>query len=167
MEARVIAFTGHRPNKLPGGYDSDHEELCIEIIKRLIEEKISHVIVGGALGIDQIAMRAARFAGCYVTLIEPFPGFWNKWPVSSIEDYMQLKYSFDEGEITIIHANENEKYEPWKMQQRNQMMVDRATEVWAYWDGSSGGTANCVKYALDNQKIVRNLYDELNPQNQV
>lgn len=32
-------------------------------------------------------------------------------------------------------------------QQRNQWMVDRADAVLAVWDGSPGGTANCVNYA--------------------
>src|SRR3546814_19330873 len=34
-----------------------------------------------------------------------------------------------------------------KMQTRNEWMVDHADGVVALWDGSTGGTANCVAYA--------------------
>jgi uncharacterized phage-like protein YoqJ len=48
------------------------------------------------------------------------------------------------------------------MQLRNIWMVDHADEVWAFWDGSKGGTANCVKYAERVNKPVRNLFTEYN-----
>jgi uncharacterized phage-like protein YoqJ len=38
------------------------------------------------------------------------------------------------------------------MQIRNEWMVDNAHIVLALWDGSSGGTGNCIKYA--NRKSV-------------
>lgn len=158
--SKIVAFTGHRPCKLPGRWGSNHSELCIKITKLLISEDVGRVISGGALGIDQIAIRAAMYSGAYLTLIEPFPGFWKKWPIKKIEEYMHLKYSWDEGMITFIYANENEEYASWKMQQRNEMMVDRAEEVWAYWDGSKGGTANCVAYANKKGVPVKNLIEE-------
>jgi uncharacterized phage-like protein YoqJ len=42
----------------------------------------------------------------------------------------------------------------WVYQKRNEWMVDHAQMVIAVWDGSSGGTANCVKYALKQGKRV-------------
>ena len=33
------------------------------------------------------------------------------------------------------------------MPTRNEYMVDLADKIIAVWDGSNGGTANCVKYA--------------------
>ena len=38
-------------------------------------------------------------------------------------------------------------YAAWKMQKRNQFMVDHSNLLIAVWDGSSGGTSNCVAYA--------------------
>lgn len=38
-------------------------------------------------------------------------------------------------------------YAAWKMQRRNQWMVDNSSLVIAVWDGSPGGTANCISYA--------------------
>lgn len=42
------------------------------------------------------------------------------------------------------------------MQKRNEYMVDLADRVIVVWDGSKGGTANCVKYAENvGKKIIR------------
>ena len=41
-------------------------------------------------------------------------------------------------------------------------MVDHSDLVLAYWDGSSGGTKNCIKYAIDSGvKVVNILTGEL------
>jgi hypothetical protein len=32
--------------------------------------------------------------------------------------------------------------------------------VLAYWDGSSGGTANCIKYAEKKKKPIINLFEK-------
>lgn len=167
MTDRIVAFTGHRPNKLPGGWNGDGGKLAEWLGQKLFDDGVKYVIVGGALGIDQIAMQAAKMAGCHITLIEPFPGFWRKWPEHRIEEYMELKYSTPKSHIKMMYADEEESYSAWKMQKRNQDMVDRATEVWAYWDGSQGGTCNCVRYAVNQGKQVRNLFDEYNPENQI
>jgi uncharacterized phage-like protein YoqJ len=44
------------------------------------------------------------------------------------------------------------------MQKRNEYMVDNSDIVIAVWDGSKGGTYNCVKYAekLGKKIIVIN-----------
>ena len=162
--SKIVAFTGHRPGKLPGGWDGCHGKLILKTTNLLIREDVGRVISGGALGIDQIAMHAAQYSGAYLTLIEPFPGFWRKWPIKKIEEYMKLKYSFMDGMLTFIYANNEKAYQPWKMQQRNKMMVDRAEEVWAYWDGSEGGTANCVAYARKKGVPVKNLIVEFKEQ---
>lgn len=44
------------------------------------------------------------------------------------------------------------------MQKRNEYMTDNSDIVIAVWDGSKGGTANCVRYAkkLNKEIIVIN-----------
>jgi uncharacterized phage-like protein YoqJ len=49
-------------------------------------------------------------------------------------------------------------YHPDKLQKRNIWMVDRSTAVLALWDGSKGGTANCVKYAEKVSVPVFNVW---------
>lgn len=42
------------------------------------------------------------------------------------------------------------------MQHRNEWMVDHCDQVFAVWDGSKGGTGNCVRYAkLMNKPIYQ------------
>lgn len=40
------------------------------------------------------------------------------------------------------------------MQKRNEYMVNLADKVIAVWGGSSGGTANCVRYAKSVGKEI-------------
>ena len=46
-------------------------------------------------------------------------------------------------------------YEKWKMQRRNEWMVDKSHALTGYWNGTEGGTANCLQYA---QKVGRELF---------
>lgn len=56
----------------------------------------------------------------------------------------------------------NEEYAPYLMQKRNEYMVDLSDKVIAVWNGKSGGTANCVKYAKTVDKpIMLILPDEV------
>ena len=46
-------------------------------------------------------------------------------------------------------------YAGYKLQKRNEWMVDHCDILIAVWDGTSGGTANCVNYAqsVNKEKI--------------
>lgn len=166
-----IAFTGHRPDKLPDGYGKNEKlrdfiEECL--CKKLdsLDYGLSHikVITGGAIGIDQIAANAALcckyYGGDYeeqvhVVIAEPFKFFWQKWPPQTVEDYFDLRHRVDDF-FQVCEPG----YAPWKMQKRNEYMVDNCDELWAYWDGSDGGTKNCIDYAKKKGVKIRNLYEE-------
>ena len=47
------------------------------------------------------------------------------------------------------------------MQERNIFMVDRADEILAVWNGTSGGTKNCIDYAKKQNKIITNIYNKV------
>lgn len=53
------------------------------------------------------------------------------------------------------------KYAAWKMQKRNEWMVNNCDILLAIWDGTNGGTKNCIDYAIskgmtfENGKIIR------------
>ena len=51
-------------------------------------------------------------------------------------------------------------YAGWKMQERNKWMVDHCDEVLALWNGTSGGTSNCVAYANKIGKPINNLWEK-------
>jgi len=168
---KKIAFTGHRPDKLPGGWDGDHSNLIKFISRKIEEENISDIYVGGALGLDQIALEAALHVWDYknnytINICEPFPYFWRRWRPNQIEKYMKLKYSClgeTDWPSNLIHVDSNEEYQPYKMHRRNEFMVNEATELWAWWNGNrKGGTYACVKYAFQKHKSIINLYKEFN-----
>jgi uncharacterized phage-like protein YoqJ len=46
------------------------------------------------------------------------------------------------------------------MQTRNKWMVDHSDMVLSLWDGSAGGTANCIEYARHVDKPVVNIWDD-------
>jgi uncharacterized phage-like protein YoqJ len=48
--------------------------------------------------------------------------------------------------VTIVTE---QAYHPRLMQVRNEFMVDNADEVLAVFDGTPGGTANCIRYATE------------------
>ena len=50
------------------------------------------------------------------------------------------------------------EYHVTKMQIRNERMVDDSDLVLAFYDGSTGGTHNCIRYAQRQHKSVMNVY---------
>lgn len=51
-------------------------------------------------------------------------------------------------------------YSPAKMQVRNMWMVEYSDAVLALWDGTTGGTGNCVEYARRVNKRLIPCWDE-------
>ena len=153
-----IAFTGHRPNKI-GGYDATNP-LRIAVrkaIKEALQRAIakfgeSHrivVISGGALGVDQDAASVAHSLGLPFIVAVPCKGQDSKWPESSKKKYQtMLKYA---ERVVMVHDG---PYNNTCMQDRNKWMVDNCHALVAVWDGTSGGTANCVKYARSVGKPI-------------
>src|SRR3546814_16773490 len=48
-------------------------------------------------------------------------------------------------------------YAAWKLQKRNEWIVDHADELFALWYGSRSGTVNCLAYATPSGKPGVNL----------
>lgn len=152
----IICGTGHRPNKL-GGYGLQTE---IALSKFAIQYLATHrdiefVISGGALGWDLALAHAAHATRVPYCLALPFIGFDSRWPDSSRQYLDNLASLADD-----VHYVCDEGYAGWKMQKRNVWMVDNADGVLALWDGSTGGTANCVHYAEKVMKPITNLWSE-------
>jgi ribA/ribD-fused uncharacterized protein len=157
---KTICFTGHRPNKL-GGYDTNNEKMTWvkaqlkECINRAYHAGFAHFISGGALGVDQVALSIVyevqkEYAFDIITTVaKPFPSQACKWPESSIIEFNRLCNLADK-----VFDVSPDPYTAEKMQVRNEWMVDNADAVIAVWDGTPGGTANCVRYALEQKKHV-------------
>lgn len=149
----TIAFTGHRPNKL-GGYhipNSTHLWVCEQIDQKLVELQPTKIISGMALGVDQWAAWIAVELGIPFVAAIPFVGQEYAWPDESRKEYARLLALASE---TVVVSEGH--YHPKKMQVRNEWMVDNCDVLIAVWDGSQGGTGNCVRYAEKRGvKIVR------------
>jgi uncharacterized phage-like protein YoqJ len=181
MKEYTIAVTGHRPNKLWGydmsqiPYDLLREAIGNILVDTMLKEFREHrlcrfrLINGMALGVDQIFCeesiylrdKRARYFNPFVRIVVeaavPCFGHASKWPKKSQDAYERLIYQCDD--VTIVTKA---PYSPAVMQKRNEYMVDKADVLIAVWNGKSGGTANCVKYAQKKDvKIIRLDPDEI------
>lgn len=139
-------LTGHRPEKLGGYKPNPIQNWVIEQLDALLKRALHsdpkvEVISGMALGADQWWATCAIRQGIPVHAFIPFEGYYLKWPETSMETYKQILSQCVEVKICCPPG-----YQAEKMQIRNELMVMAATHHVAIWDGSSGGTANAVKY---------------------
>ena len=159
-----ICVTGHRPNKLYG-YDitnSKYIKLKDKFKELLIQNSCTEAITGMALGADMmfaIAVLELKKQGYDIKLHCAIPcrNHICKWT----KTYQEL-YNYILNKADIVKLVTNEDYKPYLMQKRNEYMVDLADKVIAVWDGSKGGTYNCVKYAEKKDKeIIRIVPEEI------
>lgn len=147
----IVAFTGHRPNKL-GGYripNPIYRWVTFRLRDELEWLKPSHAISGMALGVDQWAAEICIRMKIPFTAALPFAGQQLAWPPSSQNHFFNLLQQADR---TIYVSPPG--YEPAKMQRRNEWMVDNCDVLIAVWDGTPGGTGNCVAYAASKGKEI-------------
>lgn len=156
--SKTCCFTGHRPNKLKGYDPKDNKELLWEIFK-VVEDHIDNkgvinFISGMALGVDMWAAKMilrAKKCNPEIRLICAIPckNHSSKWNAQSQKEWQSIIDKADE----VVYVSE-EEYKPYLMQKRNEWMCNMSDYIIAVWDGSNGGTGNCVKYA---QKINKQI----------
>ena len=152
---RVFAATGHRPDKI-GGYGIAVANELHRLAKQSLRVHWPDLVVTGmALGWDMAVAEAAIDLKIPFVAAVPFRGQQSAWPFSSQERYNHLLKKAHE--IVVVCEG---GYAAWKMQRRNEYMVDRATEILALWNGTPGGTANCIDYANRCRKPVHNVWDD-------
>ena len=148
----IVAFTGHRPDKL-GGYkvpNPIYDHVYKQIKTALQELKPDKVISGMALGVDQWAAAIAYKLGIPFLAAIPFDGQESAWPQESQKTFRLLRRLASE-EVIVCEGG----YAASKMQTRNIWVVDHCDKLIAVWDGSKGGTGNCVEYA---KAIGKDIY---------
>lgn len=149
----VAAGTGHRPDKL-GGYSEAVTARLVDLARAaLLHYRPEKVISGMALGWDTALALAALELGIPLIAAIPFEGQEKAWPAVSQARYRDILSRATE--IVIVSAG---RYSGWKMQVRNEWMVDRCDILLALWDGSEGGTRNCLRYAERKGTQVSNLW---------
>ncbi len=144
MTSIKIAFTGHRYLSLP------------QVVSYLDKLHADHPdaiwITGGAVGLDTVAALYAMRHAIRLWLVLPFPPhvmskYWNADQKSA------LRNTWEYAEKTTVLAP---SYDVSIYQRRNERMVDLSDIVAAFWDGSRGGTGNCVGYVQSvGKRMVR------------
>ncbi len=166
MERKTCAFTGHRPSKLPWGYDETAEG-CVRLkaalaaqIAALVDNGITDFLSGMAQGTDQICaalVLAQREKNPALRLhcILPCMGQDAKWPDSARKRYRSIIQRADSRFYV------SREYHEGCMLERDRFLVERADCLLAVYDGEQrGGTAMTVRYA---KKLGREII-VLNPQ---
>ena len=149
----ACCFTGHRPGKLPWGYD-ETDLRCLSLKARMADaaeaayqEGYRHFLCGMALGCD------LYFCECVLKLREKYPDVTveaaipcptqaDAWPPAQRRRYERLVAACD------FETLVSERYAPSCMQRRDRYMVDHASLLIAAFDGSPGGTRYTVEYAM-------------------
>ena len=160
----ACAFTGPRP---PGLYGYDYNDCrydkllakLMKCIEQLIVVKgVRYFISGGALGFDTLAFLAldklkSKYPFIKNYIFVPFKFQYKKWTANDINVYKHMLEKAD----YVLKVDRTEEYSAglkyvdeyagWKMQKRNEAMVDFAKYIITSWDGvSKGGTFNCLNY---------------------
>lgn len=179
----TINITGHRPNKLFGYIENSDKKY--DALKHAMKVAVKHiidahcekesvtVISGMALGVDQVFVEAMRDARAWyrkqgmnfsILAAVPCEEQPNPWPESSRKAWKKLLGECDGVEVL------QKEFTPDCMEKRNKFMVDKAQATIAVWNGTKGGTKNCVDdamakgneiYIIDpKEAIVRQLFYE-------
>jgi len=116
----------------------------------LDENKPDKIISGMALGVDQIWAVCGIRRNIPVIAAIPCRSHSSRWPVRSVRLYNSILGN----KLVETHLVTNDTYTTGCMQVRNRWMIDNSDRIVAVWDGSSGGTANCIEAARELQRDV-------------
>lgn len=162
----TLMVTGHRPDKL-GGYGwGVFASLVAFAEEQILAEAPKIVVSGMALGWDlAVAVAAIRlreqgmdirlrsvlpFASQYVKWRDPKAAFiWTK-VLCKADEVILLQRGAPNGSVQAIF---------W-LDERNHAMVDMSEKVIALWNGSSGGTKNCLGYARYRARPIVNVWEQ-------
>ena len=151
--AHIVAFTGHRT------YDGSAHDQLVATISELYNEGARHFRVGMAQGFDLAAGEAVvalMHSKEDITLEAciPWPEFNTRFDTASRDRYRDVL-----AHATIVRYAAD-KYQPAIFHLRNDMLVEGAHTLVAWWDGRQSGTGYTVKRARKLGLIIKNLYPE-------
>lgn len=157
---KTCAFTGHRPQNLPFGFNEE-DERCIDLKKTLREqiinlienEGVTYFISGMAIGVDMYAAEIvlglkASYPGITLESAIPCESQAAKWSEALRDRYFDIASKCDKETLIQTH------YTPDCMDKRNRYMVDHADYIIAVWDGKPSGTGKTVMYAQSKGKVI-------------
>lgn len=156
---KTAAFSGHRPNKLPWGYD-ENDPRCISLkeniaasLEGLISQGYEDFLCGMAQGCDLYFAEAVltlrkRHPGIRLHAVVPCRTQAEHWPEALQRRYEHILAESDE--VNFLQP----AYTPGCMQRRNQVLVENASFLLACYDGSAGGTRSTILLARHSGRRV-------------
>lgn len=144
-----LCVTGHRPHKLLG---RDVDAFALNVFRAYAPPN-AHFHIGMAIGWDVACAAACMTLEIPFTAVIPFVGQELRWSTADRMRYKLLLGVAERVEV-VSRVACKEAYTD-----RNKVMVDATAATWALWDGTSGGTAHCVKYSIDRGRTVWNYWD--------
>ena len=154
----ILAGTGHRLDKLalPGhsGYSDFVRDRLVDLAEAVLRKLGPDKVYSGmALGWDMALAEAAWRCDLPWVAAVPFVGQEGRWPEKSRQHYEWLLGKAND--VVVVCPGE---YAAWKMQRRNEYMVDNSNLLLALWNGSPGGTGNCIAYAKHKRIEILNVW---------
>ena len=147
-------FTGHRPAKLPWGYN-ESDPRCVRLKKRIADavllayqEGYRHFLCGMAQGCDlyfaELVLEMKRdWPEITLEAAVPCPTQADGWPAEDRVRRQRLLAACD------YETMVQERYGPGCMMRRNRYMVDHSARIIAVYNGvPRGGTAQTLLYAM-------------------
>ncbi len=161
-----VGVTGHRPDKL-GGYDRDN------LLRRAIRQRFAEIVLcvigshlletgdaraevytGMAQGFDQdVACACIRAEIPFVACV-PFARQERYWTPDARDDYAAILSKAKRVAKGSERAPESKTEAAGLLHARNRFIVDNCSVIIACFDGSPGGTSNCVEYARQRHRRV-------------
>lgn len=156
MNGYKVCATGHRPDKV-GGHTDQAFSVLVRVASKALDDlrpmDLHAVISGMAQGWDQAVAVAALEKAIPLLAYVPHIGQESIWPREAQDRYRKILAN-----AAVVRYVSEGGYHPHKMQIRNEAMVDDSNFVVALWNGSGGGTANCIEYARRKRKPLKNYW---------
>lgn len=159
MSAYIACFTGHRPQKLPWGFN-ENDERFIDMknrtkveIENAIKKGYHTFLCGMALGFDMMCAELVlelKKKYPHIKLIGAIPCRTqsSRWFKAQQDRYDKLVKQLDD--IRCIY----DEYVDGCMQERNQYMINNSSLVIALYNGLGRGTKSTIDYAKKQGKEV-------------
>lgn len=156
-----VCFTGHRPKDF-GGWNAPAPQHVLDWLEEKIDNLIKlkgnvNFISGAAQGIDQwaaeiVLRKKEENKNVRLTMAMPYNDFGDNWPTTAKMHLNSINNKADK----VVYVHKGSYTDSYLLQMRNEWMVNHSQLVLAVWNGSLGGTRNCVMYALkENVPIIR------------
>ncbi|MDE6667829.1 MAG: DUF1273 domain-containing protein [Clostridia bacterium] len=154
IKAKTACFTGHRPQKLPWGFN-ENDERC-KTMKATLKAEIETAVQNGyntffcgmALGFDMICaetvLELKQKYDIYLIGAIPCKHQDRKWSKEYKIRYRNLLKRLDRVHYVCKHYTGAEC-----MLERNRYMIDNSSLLIALFDGGDGGTKFTVDYARE------------------